>query len=1365
MSLHREDPKGLVTVLVQLELEPTIVTWRAAMALPGATRASATAAGVAALARVRAEQDALRATLTHAKIPDLHEAFALQRTFNGVAFVTRRDRIDALRHVPGVRSVEVVPLATADNARSVPFVGAAAAWSAAGLGLQGEHIKVGIIDTGIDYSHADFGGSGDPAEYAANDATTVDDLAFPTAKVVGGVDLAGGPFDPRGDTLAELIPQPDADPMDYGLHGTHVAGSAAGYGVDADGHTFADGYGASVPFGALAIGPGVAPMADLFAIKIFGDFSGGSTTLPTAGVEWAVDPNQDGDFADRLDVVNLSLGGAFGTASARADGTVFQNAIDAGLVIVCSGGNAGDVHFVGSGPASIPDVISVAAVHHDGSLGATLRWTPDGGGPVDLRAGKPNASLSGPGVDAPAITAPGVLAEPPDGCTPFSNDVTDGVAIVYRGGCPFEQKIDNAAAAGAVAVVIIDNRPELPFDFSSGVDGIIDIPGRLITQDDGATLAEAVDLGAVALTIDPAIHVVLADEADMIGSFSSRGPTRGGNHAILKPDVAAPGVDIISALAGSGGAGVSFDGTSMAAPHVAGMMALLREAHPTWTPRELKALAMNTADHDVSLEPAGLGRMSPARVGAGRVDVAWAIEAEVLAFDAEFPERVSVSFATVDVPERVTETRTVRIANKGNTPAELTPSIDMVTALDGVAFEVAPDAVSVPAGGHVDLAVTLTADPAQMIPSFDPTLPQIAPGLESFRLPEHAGYLVLSGAGASLRVPLYATPTPSSTMHTSGPLETTGPTGRAELALAGTSVEFGATSLFSPFELAYTSPEEAPLGGPATYPEGFDLHETDYVDLAAVGIASDFPSNGGDMAATTISFAVITHGRWGTVNELGLNVYIRRAGATEFEHVLYVGNDNAQVPSDHYFVHDVDLATGVDTMVAYVDGMPPWAWTYLPGHLSNAVVLPVPAAALGLALGAGAIEYQVVGFGDAVVDATPILHYDVGHPGLAFDYAANVDVLGLPPGYPLPAYGLDLPEVTTPIDYDLDAARANQSGGVLMLHWLNAMETRGEVVPVVGLSCASDDDCPSPDWPSCDVASGICQGCVENGDCQAGERCDVLGSRACVADCGLPEPEANACNAGSYCNRASKACVADCRVDGAMACADGTFCSAASGLCVSNALSRTVDEPAGDHCPHGGVAIEVGVDQDGDGLLGDDEVVADQTTWVCDPPDGAPSLVVTSDAEASDCPDGGTRIDTGVDDDRDGTLDEAEIDHTAFACDGANGVDGANGANGATGPTGGTGADGGDGAVALVTTTVIAPGAQCKAGGILIVSGVDQNGDGVLTAGETTGSTPVCNGSAGADGGCAAASGGDAAALLAALALIGLVARRRVRLG
>jgi hypothetical protein len=178
---------------------------------------------------------------------------------------------------------------------------------------------------------------------------------------------------------------------------------------------------------------------------------------------------------------------------------------------------------------------------------------------------------------------------------------------------------------------------------------------------------------------------------------------------------------------------------------------------------------------------------------------------------------------------------------------------------------------------------------------------------------------------------------------------------------------------------------------------------------------------------------------------------------------------------------------------------------------------------------------------------------------------------------------------------------------------------------------------------------------------------------------------------------------------------DGTtfICNGADGQTGARSLVAVTAETAGASCATGGQRIDYGVDDDGDGTL--DAAEIDGTTYVCNGADGQNGqdglqslLAVTPEPAGSNCATGGQRIDYGIDDDGNGTLDAAEIDGTSYACDGA------------TGPQ------------TLVTTTPEPDGANCAAGGQRIDYGVDDNGNGALDAGEIDGTAYACNGADGA---------------------------------
>jgi subtilisin family serine protease len=182
--------------------------------------------------------------------------YVMQDAINGVVVRGTPAQIESLRLLPGVLEVEPSKTVMRSNTQANSGTGVSAVWEETGTTGAGQVIAV--IDTGVDYTHSTFGGTGDPADFAANDSTLVEPGSFPTAKVVGGWDFVGDAFDSSSDDPAALVPTQDADPLDCEGHGTHVAGTAAGLGVNPDGTTYTGPY-TEADVASLRIGPGSAP--------------------------------------------------------------------------------------------------------------------------------------------------------------------------------------------------------------------------------------------------------------------------------------------------------------------------------------------------------------------------------------------------------------------------------------------------------------------------------------------------------------------------------------------------------------------------------------------------------------------------------------------------------------------------------------------------------------------------------------------------------------------------------------------------------------------------------------------------------------------------------------------------------------------------------------------------------------------------------------------------------------------------------------------------------------------------------------------------------------------------------------------------
>ncbi len=680
------DPDRLVTVMLEVEGAPVAAAQGQALDAGGelseASRGQLRAALEQRQEPIRTAVEGLDGTVLS----------AMQDAFNGLKVRVPQSQLRDVSTVPGVVSVRTVPTYNRTNETSVPFLGVPdEVWEDAGA--TGEGISIGIIDTGIDYTHADFGGPGTVEAFEANDPTVVELGSFPTRKVVGGVDFVGDDYDASAaQNSPAVVPVPDDDPVDCNGHGTHVAGTAAGAGVVADGSTYTGTYDSSTYATDFAVGPGVAPEASLYALKVFG--CAGSTDIVTEAIDWAV--------ANDLDVINLSLGSDF---SAPDDPSVdaINNAARAGTISVLSAGNAGEVPYIVGSPGNAERGLSVAAVDSTESFpgallsagGEQLLLQVSNGVPVAVPVTGELVVLQ----DDPATPANESL-----GCDPadYSGIPAGAVVVTLRGECDRVARAILGQAAGAGAVVLVNLDPGLP-PVEGPIEGVT-IPFLGATPEQGAEL-EALD-GEVATVTEggPVANPGFRAPA----SFTSAGPGLVGDAA--KPDVSAPGVSIVSAAVGSGAGGATFSGTSMAAPHVAGVAALVRERRPTASVENIKAAIVNTAD------PGSTVDYSTLRLGAGLVDPAEAISTPAVAIGDR--GTASLSFGFEESSRTVTETRRVQLKNTRSHPVSF--SVDVEESSDpagGAAVSVSPRSVTVPAGRARFVRVTVTVTPAADFPA------------------------------------------------------------------------------------------------------------------------------------------------------------------------------------------------------------------------------------------------------------------------------------------------------------------------------------------------------------------------------------------------------------------------------------------------------------------------------------------------------------------------------------------------------------------------------------------------------------------------------------------------------------------------
>jgi minor extracellular serine protease Vpr len=691
------DPARQVTVVLELGGSP--VALREAASLRAGLRLSDLDQTIVR-AGLRARQNAILPSLTAMGARILGQ---YQDAFDGIKVRVAARELARIGALPGVQRIATVPVYHLANVTSDAYTGVPTAWAGAG-GLTGRGMKIGIVDAGIDYYHADFGGSGIPADFTADDGTTIGTPAFPNQKVAGGFDFVGDEYDPGGVGDA-LIPHPDPDPLDCEGHGTHVAATAAGLGVNADGTTFHGPYNASTLSAQhFLIGPGVAPEAQLYALRIFG--CSGTTDMVVDAIDWAV--------KNHLDVISLSLGSVFGDPRS-ADSVAADNAAKAGVVVVAAAGNDGPGAYTNSVPGASSRTIEVAA--------------------VDAIPSFPGATI-GVGTGLPAIVAneaagfpvTGRLDVPTDasgeivlGCadSDYAGVAAGDIVVTRRGSCPRTDRAALGQAAGAAAVIMVNNTDKDLYPPLEGAIADVTIPFLGVKPSGAAALIAAasstITITAASTLVNPAYRA--------IADFSSGGPAADGS---LKPDVAAPGLSVFSAAVGTGTDGIRESGTSMSTPHVAGVAALVLQAHPRWTPEQVKAAIMNTASAKA------VAGYDPRTGGAGLVQPASAVS--TLALATTGAGIASLSFGAPALDRAYANSRTIRIQNTGRTAIAYRLTSSFVGSTLGARITIAPATVTVPAGRTVSVSVrlTLSASAVASLPAADAPSDAVA-GLTAIR--------------------------------------------------------------------------------------------------------------------------------------------------------------------------------------------------------------------------------------------------------------------------------------------------------------------------------------------------------------------------------------------------------------------------------------------------------------------------------------------------------------------------------------------------------------------------------------------------------------------------------------------------------
>lgn len=670
-----------------------------------------------------------------------------QVVFNGVAVDPGMPVAQARKQLAQIDGVKAVYLDHAHQPQlyaSRPFINLQSLWDQIDNDLSenpGEGILVASMDGGAHHEAAMFDGTG---------------YSYP----------AGWPSDGLGDSqnnngkiVASRAYFRDWDPPSVGdentwpgeqgtSHGTHTASTAGGNEVGA---TF---LGITQP---ITIS-GIAPNAWIMSYRVFYNSVTNDGSFYTAeGIAALEDIVMDSNYndPDNPTVLNNSWGGGPGSVGGEFDplDQALINAADSGIFVSMSAGNAGPGHGTTDHPS--PDYINVAAVSDPGAYAAG-RFSVSAPEPVSPTLQNMPFAESLFGAPLPLgttitdtfVTATSVDPANFEGCEEWDGTPFAGQAVlISRGSCEFGVKVLNAENAGAEFVIVHNNAGggEALVNMAPGeVGNQVTIPSIFIGYTDGTEMVDWYDTYGAASEYElNTVAYQLGDNADVIANFSSRGPGVGN---VLKPDIAAPGVSILAQGYGSGtgeqrhlGFG-QVGGTSMAAPHVAGSAALLRQLYPTWSNAEIKSALMSTSVYTDVWNSDGTPAQ-PLDMGAGRLDLTNAADPGVILDppSLSFGQMVSGTSKSMDVTvtsvATETETYTLSTLYTGNGFA-----ITQTTPLTG--FAVSHSSITLDPGMSETISVT-----------FD--------SAASMGVGNNQGYIVMEGDnGHHAHMPAWARVTP-----------------------------------------------------------------------------------------------------------------------------------------------------------------------------------------------------------------------------------------------------------------------------------------------------------------------------------------------------------------------------------------------------------------------------------------------------------------------------------------------------------------------------------------------------------------------------------------------------------------------------
>jgi len=964
--------------------------------------------------------------------------YTTHNALQGVALTGDAEDLRKLAERSDVAKISSIVPKKPSNRSSVVDTGALESWKS--LDKTGKGIKVAVLDTGVDYTHASFGGPGTLEAYKEAQASTelpsADSGLRDDNKFIGGWDLVGDDYNANSDAESyQPVPHPDPNPLDCEAagHGSHVAGTTAGYGVNADGSTFTGNY-ADLDAKALSemkVGPGSAPEAQLIGIRVFG--CEGSSSVVGQALDYVLDPNGDGDFSDRAQVVNMSLGSDH-SPTEDPENDIVDELTKAGILSVVASGNAGDVTDVGGSPGNSRSSLTVA-----NSVGSHVTLdkiqVDEPSDVAGTASGQYSSNFNYTNADPAQLTGEVVMAPASNeyGCDAFEAGSLEGKWVWLKWSengefpCGSAARFNNAEAAGATGV-ILDSEANL---FDAGIAGNSTIPGAQFTLDQSQRLRPAAEAGTLKVTLSPDFVGGSSSESgagDTLNSSSSRGVH--GSNGVVKPDVAAPGTQIGSVGVGTGTGTAVMSGTSMATPLVAGIAALVLEGSD-YTPYEAKSVIMNTAATDI--KAANGEAYGPNRVGAGRVMADAAIETPAFAYDSDAPDLTSVVFGVIELDGKkgYTAKRKITVQNTSDKTQTYNANYVAATQIPGASYSLDRKSVTVKAGKSTQLTVTLKVDPKKWAKTIDPTMATTQSGLSRAWLADATGRVELTSSTApTLRVPVQAAPKLVADM--SGKvkkLKKGSNTTTLDLKGKGITAGEGATevtSLLGAFELGASSDR-----GDASLDS---IPAARSMDLQYVGASSTAGRTG--VADGQLNIGISTWENWAHLaggSELDVEIDTNADGKADFVTFTTVIDE-----LDLDLAATFDLATGKQVDLQPVNGVLGDVDTNT--YDTNTAILPVSLSALGLSDDAAEISYRVLGYswyntddaGSMVpVDQTDWINFNAATPQV--DFGAEGSLFTDLKGNKIP----------------VTVADSTKDSKALLLHLHNASEDRAQVLDIV----------------------------------------------------------------------------------------------------------------------------------------------------------------------------------------------------------------------------------------------------------------------------------------------------------------------------